>query len=183
MTKDEAYDLLARYVQSDWLKKHCLATAAVMKALAGRFQGDPELWWTAGLLHDLDFDLTQDPARHGLESARILRELGQRQEVIDSILAHNAEGLGGSRETSLDYALTCAETITGLVTATALVMPDQKLASVQPSSVVKRMKKKDFARKVSRERILLCEKIGLSVEELAEAAVTAMQEIAGDLGL
>jgi putative nucleotidyltransferase with HDIG domain len=183
MTRPEAFRLLDEHVTSDWLRKHSLASAAIMEAMASRLGEDPEAWWVAGLLHDLDFDQTQDPARHGLAAAEVLRSRGLPEELVNAVMAHNAEGLGLERRTRLDFALTCAESITGLIVATALVMPDRKLASVTGESVVKRMKKKDFARKVSRESILLCTRAGLSLEEFAELAVGAMRGVAGELGL
>jgi putative nucleotidyltransferase with HDIG domain len=183
MTRPEAERLLDQFVQSDWLKKHSLATAAVMEALALRLGEEPELWWVTGLIHDLDFDLTQDPREHGRRSAEILRARSVEEPVIQAVMAHNAEGLGIERASRLDCAVTCAESVTGLVVATALVMPDKKLASVSGASVVKRMKKKEFARKVSRENILLCEKVGVPIEEFAAIAVEAMQKIAGALDL
>ncbi len=183
MTKKEAEELLNQYISSNWLKKHSIATAAVMAALAERLKQDVETWWIIGMIHDLDFDMTQDPAVHGKKTAEILKKRGESEETIHAIMAHNAEGLGIVRETTLDYALTCGESITGLIVATALVMPDKKLSSVKPSSVIKRMKKKDFARKVSRECIMLCERIGLDIEEFAEISVRAMQNVSGELGL
>jgi putative nucleotidyltransferase with HDIG domain len=183
MNRDQAVELVKQYVQSDWLKKHSLATAAIMERLADRLGGDPDTWWIIGMLHDLDFDITQDPAVHGRKSEKILQELGVSQEIISAILAHNADGLGLERSDALDYAITAAESVTGLIVATALVMPDKRLASVKPASVVKRMKKKEFARKVSRESILLCEQAGIPLEEFATIAVEAMQSIAGDLDL
>jgi putative nucleotidyltransferase with HDIG domain len=183
MNREQAIGLVDQYVNSDWLKKHSLATAAVMERLAGRLGRDADTWWIIGMLHDLDFDITQDPAVHGRKSAEILREHGVEEEIIRPIMAHNAEGLGLEPSEDLDYIISAAETITGLIVATALVMPDKKLASVRPESVLKRMKKKDFARKVSRERILLCEQAGFSLEEFAAIAVDAMQGVAEELGL
>jgi putative nucleotidyltransferase with HDIG domain len=183
MNRSEALQLLQEQVSSDWLRKHSLASAAIMEALARRLGGDPDSWWIAGLLHDLDFDQTQDPARHGLAAAELLRARGLEEELVGAVLAHNAEGLGLERSTTLDFALTAGESITGLIVATALVMPDKRLASVTGDSVVKRMKKKDFARKVSRESIMLCERAGLSLEEFAALAVAAMQGVAEELGL
>ena len=183
MTKKEAEELLNQYVNSDWLKKHSIATAAVMSALAERLNQDVEKWWIIGMIHDLDFDMIQDPAVHGRETAAILKQRGESEEIIHAIMAHNAEGLGIARKTTLDYALTCGESITGLIIATALVMPDKKLSSVKPSSVIKRMKKKDFARKVCRESIMLCDRIGLNIEEFAEISVRAMQSVSNELGL
>jgi putative nucleotidyltransferase with HDIG domain len=183
MNREQALQLVDQYVHSDWLKKHSLATAAIMERLADRLGGDPDTWWIIGMLHDLDFDITQDPAVHGRKTEEILQDLDVSREIIRAILAHNAEGLGLERIDTLDYAITAAESITGLIVATALVMPDKRLASVKPASVVKRMKKKDFARKVSRESILLCEQTGIPLDEFSEIAVGAMQGIAGELGL
>jgi putative nucleotidyltransferase with HDIG domain len=183
MKRAEALALLDRHVQSDWLKKHCLATAAIMEALARRLGGDPESWWSAGVLHDLDFDRTQDPSRHGLETAELLRAEGEQEDTIQAILAHNAEGLGLQRTSTLDFALTCAESVTGLIVATALVMPDKKLASVSAEGVLKKMKKKDFARKVSREHVMLCERIPMPLPDFVELSVVAMRGIAPELGL
>ena len=74
-------------------------------------------------------------------------------------------------------------TITGLITATAMVYPDKKLASVKAKSVVKRMKEKAFAASVNRETIMECEKIEIPIAEFAEICLKAMQEISDDLGL
>jgi putative nucleotidyltransferase with HDIG domain len=184
MNRDEAVALLRSCVKSENLVKHCLATEAIMRALAQRLQADAELWALAGLLHDLDFEETKDaPAQHSLKTAQILEQHGFPAEFVKAVKAHNAEALGLQRETPLEFALAAAETITGLIVATALVQPDKKLASVKPDSVVKRMKKKDFARNVSRQIIMESEKIGLSLDEFAALSLGAMQGIAGELGL
>jgi lysyl-tRNA synthetase class 2 len=186
ITREKAYELFHEHVKDDILRKHCLAAAAVMKGLAKELGKNEEVWELAGLLHDLDFDRVKEPDKHGLETAEILRKAGVNSQVIDAILAHNAEGLaphGVKRVTDLDFALTAAESITGLVVATALVQPDKKLASVKAESVVKKMEKKDFARKVSREAIMLSKNIGLEVEKFAMIALKAMQTISYDLGL
>lgn len=184
MTRDEALQLLEEHLKADNLRKHCLAAEAIMRALAHHFGEDEERWGLAGLLHDLDFEETRDdPARHGLVAAELLKQKGFDDEFVEAVKAHNAEGLGLVRETRFQHALAAAETITGLIVATALVYPDKKLASVKTSSITKRMKKKDFARNVSREIIMECEEIGLTLQEFAEISLRAMQGIAGELGL
>lgn len=176
--------LFAEKVTQENLRKHCIATEAIMRRLAQRLGENEELWGWAGRLHDLDFEETKDePARHGRESAAWLTALGASPDMVRAIQVHNAEALGLERETKLDYALTCAETITGLIVATALVQPDKKLASVKAKSVRKRMKEPAFARNVRREHILLCEHIGLDLEEFISLSLEAMQGIADRLGL
>jgi len=174
---ERAKELLDEHIESENLKKHCIASAAVMKSLAKYADIPEEHAEILGLLHDLDFDNTkEDSKKHGLIAAEILSKEDIPKEYIHAIKAHN-EDTGVRRESHLDYALSAGETITGLIVATALVYPDKKISSVKPKSIKKRMKSKAFARNVSRENILECEKIGLSLDEFIELSLDAMKHI------
>ena len=84
----------------------------------------------------------------------------------------------------LEKALFCAEELTGLVAAAALVQPDRKLATVTVESVLKKFKDASFARGVNREIILRCQAyLELDVRQLIDLTIRAMQSIAGVLGL
>lgn len=120
---------------------------------------------------------------HALESARILLEMDVDADVADAIRMHNEMATGLERTTEFQHALAAGETITGLITATAMVYPDRKVASVKAKSVVKRMKEKAFAASVKRENILECEMIGIPLDEFAALAITAMAGIADEIGL
>jgi len=184
VSPEKAREIFHQYVRTENLIKHSLATEAIMRALARRLGEDETLWGVTGLLHDLDFEETkEDPPSHTLKTAQILAEKGVNAITIQAIKAHNAEALGIDRTHPIDFALTAAENITGLIVATALVYPDKKLASVKVSSVIKRMKEKAFAKNVRREAILECQRLGLSLEEFAEISLKAMQEMSQDLGL
>lgn len=184
MEREEASGLLRSYLHQENHLKHCLATEAIMRSLARELGRDEVPWGLAGLLHDMDFETTKNaPERHTLETARVLEQRGISGEIIQAIKAHNAEALGMERRSEMDFALAAAETITGLIVAAALVLPDKKLASLKPASILKRMKEKAFARNVERKTIHECEKLGLSVERFIEISLRAMQEISGELGL
>ncbi len=184
ITRENALLLLREHLKNEKLVAHCIASEAIMRALAVKFEKDQDLWGITGLLHDLDYEITgEDSASHGAVSAKMLEEKGVSSEIADVIKKHNAEGLGLVRSTIFEHALTCAESITGLVVATALVYPDKKISSVKVSSVTKRMKTPHFARAVSRERIMECEKIDIPLEEFVSISIKAMSEIADELGL
>lgn len=184
ITRDKAMVLLKERLSDQVLIKHSLATEAIMRHIADRFGADPEAWGIAGLLHDLDYTETKNtPERHGLVTETILKQAGVSGEIIEAIKSHNAEVLGIQRSAPFQFALTAAENLTGLIVATALVQPDKKIAQVKPSSVVKRMKEKGFARSVSREGILLCEQIGMPLNEFVTESLKAMGSVAGELGL
>jgi putative nucleotidyltransferase with HDIG domain len=184
MTRDDALGLLGSHVKADNLKKHCLATEAIMRELALRLGQDRELWGNIGLIHDLDFEDTKEhPETHGRKTVEILAPYRLPEEALNAVLRHNAEALGLERETILDCALTCAETITGLIVAAALVHPDRKIESLNPPSVRKRMKSKDFARSVNRDHVALCERINIPLMDFVELSIKAMATISADLGL
>jgi len=155
-----------------------------MAKLARHVDADETLWGLTGLLHDLDVELTKDNMRrHTHETAGILREEGVVEDIIEAICLHNEQAHDRRRSEPLHHALAAGETITGLITATALVYPDKKLASVKPKSVRKRYKEKLFAAGANREIISECEKIGISVPDFCDLCLEAMQEIAPELGL
>jgi len=183
--RETALGKLREKVSTDWLVKHCIAAGAVMRAVAERLGGDPDAWEVLGIMHDVDFEETKDdPQRHTVLAGEWLREWGFDEMAVKAVLAHNEMADHGyARESTLELALSASESITGLVVATALVMPDKKLASVKPKSVRKRMKEKAFARKVSREEILQCEEIGIPLAEFCEIAVVAMQGVSNELDL
>ena len=184
MDREECLNLLSKYVQNPNMIKHCLASEAVMTKLAERLGHDKDKWALAGLLHDLDVEITNaDLKVHGQKTAQILRELNFDDEIIDAIIRHNEESTHLRRSTPFHYALAAGETITGLITATTLVYPDKKIAGVKTKSIVKRMKEKAFAASVNRDIIMECEKLPLSLDEFAEIALKAMQSINVDLGL
>ena len=184
MKREEALTLLKEYIKNERTIWHSLASEAVMKALAIRLGEDSEKWAMAGLLHDLDVEITNaDPKVHGLETARILEEKDVDAEIIEAIKLHNEEATNIPRTKIFHHALAAGETITGLIQATTYVYPDKKIASVKSSSVVKRMKEKGFAASVKRENIRECELIGIPLNEFAEISVNAMREIADQIGL
>ena len=183
INRDEAIKLMEENITSENMRKHCYASEAVLRAIARRLGKDEEEYGIAGLLHDVDVEITNaDPYKHGPYAEKILK--GKiNDEMINAIVMHNEVATGIERTTEFQHALAAGETITGLITATTLVYPDKKIASVKPKSVTKRMKQKAFAASVKRENILECEKIGIPLNEFAEISINAMKEINKVLGL
>jgi len=183
VTREEALDSIKANIENENLLKHMLATEAIMRALARRLGEDEEEWGLTGLLHDIDMELTEgDMNTHSKLGADLARELGASEAMAHAILCHN-QTHGIPTETKLDKALYCADPLTGLIVAAALVRPDKKLAGVEVRSVRKRFKEKSFAAGASREQISQCTELGLELDQFLELGLEAMKEIADDLGL
>lgn len=182
--RKEALELVQAHLSNPHMVNHCLASEAVLGALAEKLGEDVEKWRLAGLLHDLDSESHNDLDVHTRETARILTEKGVDPEIVDAIRLHNPQAHPGEqRSTPLQHGLAAGETLTGLIVAAALVNPAKKLAAVKPKSVKKRYKEKAFARGASREIIAECEKLDMTVPEFCELGLVAMQGIAEDIGL
>ncbi len=189
--KKEALKLLNSKLKNPNLIKHTLAVEACMRALAKKLAPakagdkniDEEVYGIAGLLHDLDYEETaKTPEKHTLKTEEWLKKEGIRDDIIQSIKAHN-EACGSKCETTMDYALKAIDPTTGLIVACALVMPDKKLKSVTVDSVMKKFKSKGFAAGASRDQIKLCEKLDYKLEDFIKLCLKAMQGINKELGL
>lgn len=182
--REEALELLKKYVKNKNMIKHCLASEIVMKTLAEHLDEDPIIWSMAGLLHDLDVEyVNNDLKTHTQVTEKILSDLNINKDIIDAIKMHNEEAWNVKRSKKFHHALAAGETITGLIIATTLVYPDKKIGSVRSKSIVKRMKEKAFAAKVNRDIIRECELINIPIKEFAEICLNAMKTIDKDLEL
>jgi len=182
LDREEILDSIHANVQDKNMIKHMLATEAIMRALARKLGEDEEEWGITGLIHDIDVELVEgDMSSHSKLGADIAQELGATETMAHAILCHN-EAHGISRETKLDKALFCADPLSGLITAAALVRPD-KLSGLTTKSVMKRFREKSFAAGVNREQVAQCPEMGLELEEFIGLGIKAMKGIDLELEL
>ncbi|OGD60973.1 hypothetical protein A3A71_03240 [Candidatus Berkelbacteria bacterium RIFCSPLOWO2_01_FULL_50_28] len=187
VTREEAYKLLTDHVQGESLIRHCLAVEASMRSLAKFFSANEEAWGIAGLLHDADWEETKDtPEQHTLVLSEWLEDWDLGDEGIKkAILAHNHFHNGHEPPTSqFEWSLYCADELTGLIVACALVQPNKNIGTVTVDSVMRKFPEAAFAAGVDRSKIELCEtELSIDLESFVEVVLKAMQEIADPLGL
>jgi putative nucleotidyltransferase with HDIG domain len=183
VNREEALKAIRDRVKNENLVRHMIATEAIMRALAKRFRADEEEWALSGLLHDIDIELLNgDMKNHSRLGSELARQLGATEAMAHAILTHN-EAHGVAAESQMDKALFCADPVTGLITAAALVRPDRKISGVEAKSVRKRFKEKSFAAGANRQNIAACTALGIELDEFIELSVKAMQDAAAELGL
>ena len=182
-TRPVALELLHEYTQNEGLRRHAYAVEAAMRASAERAGGDVEYWGVVGLLHDFDYEIHPEAPDHPLKGAEILRERGYDEEFINIILSHAAY-TGVPRDSDCARWLFAVDELCGFCMACAKVQANKKVASVKIKSVKKKLKKKDFAAKVSREDIReSAEDLGLELDEIIELVLGALVSVGDDLGL
>jgi putative nucleotidyltransferase with HDIG domain len=181
-TREQAWETLTRYTQSEALRRHALAVEAAVGAYARKFDEDEELWRVTALLHDFDYERHPTLDQHPQDGAPILREEGYPEEVVAGVLSH-AEHLGLPRDTPLKKTLFACDELAGFVHACGLVRPDG-IDTLEPKSVRKKLKQPSFAAGVNRDDVYKgAEELGVELDEHIAFVTGAMRPLAKQLGL
>ncbi|AKH22097.1 hydrolase [Sedimenticola thiotaurini] len=182
-TRDEAFQLLVTYTQTESLVRHGLAVEGVMRYFARQRGGDEEQWGIVGLVHDLDYD--QFPEQHCIKTEQILREQQWPESYIRAVISHGW-GICTDVEplSDMEKVLYATDELTGLVTTTALVRPSKSILDLEAKSVLKKWKDKRFAAKVDRDIIDRgAAMLGMERRELVTQTILGMREVAEQINL
>ena len=183
MERQQALEILQKYTKSKNLINHGLVVEGAMKHFAGLYGEDTNYWGNVGLLHDVDYEMYPD--EHLQHTAELLAPYGVGEEMLHAINSHGF-GICSDVEPTLqmEKVLFAIDELTGLIVACALVLPDKKLANVEVASVLKKWKKKEFARGANREVISKgAEMVGMPLEDLVKHTLDGMKNIAESIGL
>ena len=187
LTREQANELLHKYEKGENYITHSYAAEAIKRDQTKKLAPeDVEYWGICGLLHDLDEETApwrDDFGTHGPTSAKILREEGFGDPVMENAIMSHNPACGKNPETQLEYALIAADPMSGFLKAIAQIYPDKKIASVKHKSVNKRFKETRFAAGANRQFMSLIEKAGMEWDEFVDVSLEAMREIADEIGL
>jgi putative nucleotidyltransferase with HDIG domain len=186
ISRDEAIDLLHEWVESESLRRHCLAVEAAMRAYAGRLGRDEELWGVTGLLHDADYerfpDMDDTERGHPRTIMAHLEGLDAPPEMVRGIASH-ADFLGVSRDSPMEKALFAVDELSGFLVACAYVRPEG-IVGMTPKSVKKKLKAPAFAAAVNRDDVRNgAEELGVEFDEHVAFVIAALEARRDELGL
>ena len=148
--------LLDIYISKEPLKRHCRMVAKAMKAYATALDKSEKtqiLWWTAGLLHDLDWE--KFPEEHPNKAINEwLPKHNYSNEILDAIAAHAPERTHKKPITEIERYLFACDEISGFMHAVSLMRPNG-FKDMKVKSVKKKLNDKRFAASVNRADIQL----------------------------
>ncbi|HYG04323.1 MAG TPA: HD domain-containing protein [Chryseosolibacter sp.] len=148
ISRADARGILSELTKSQSLLRHMRTIELVMEAYAKKFGEDQEEWAITGLLHDADYEAY--PEKHPNVIVEKLRAMNE-DKIAHAISAHYTKW-NVSYDTLLDKALLACDELTGFIVACAQVRPDG-ITTLEPKSVIKKLKDKGFAAKVERDEV------------------------------
>ena len=179
ITINDARQILNEMTKSASLLRHMRTIELVMEAYAEKFGENKEEWAVAGLLHDADYEAYPD--QHPNVIVKKLRDRGE-EKIAHAISAHYTKW-NVSYDTLLDKALLASDEITGFIVACCQVRPDG-IATLEPKSVVKRLKDKSFAAKVEREEVYKgAELLGVDLNDHIAFIINVLRKNKEELGI
>lgn len=150
--RDRSIELMHSYISSESLRNHCEMVARAMEGYARRLEKSDETvdkWWTAGLLHDLDWE--KYPDEHPAKAVNeILPENGYDSEIIGAVEAHAPDRTGREPAAEIERYLFACDEISGFMNAVSLMRPNG-FSDMKVKSVTKKLKDKKFAQNVPRD--------------------------------
>jgi putative nucleotidyltransferase with HDIG domain len=182
-TREEAWQLVCEWTESDSLRKHMLGVETAMRAYAREWGEDEELWGVTGLLHDLDYERYPNlDDGHPRKALELFEQLDYPQELIDAVAGH-ATFLNVPRETRMAKTLYAVDELSGFIAACSYVRPDG-IHGMTPKSVKKKLKQPSFAAGVNRDEVReSAAELGVDFDEHVAFVIAAMDERADELGL
>ncbi len=154
-----------------------------MGDIAEFLKQDVKLWKLVGLLHDLDFEYTKgNPEEHSQITAELLEGLIP-EDGINAIKSHNYIYSKYIPSKSIDKSLISSDAVSGLIIATALVMPSKKLNDVKIDTLKRKFNDKTFAKGCDRKRMKLCLDIGIDINKFLEISLNSLKNISEKLDL
>jgi putative nucleotidyltransferase with HDIG domain len=181
--REQAWNILCEFTQSESLRKHALAVETCVRAYAKQFGEDEDRWSLTALLHDFDWEIHPQAPDHPMKGEAILASRGVDEEMRRAILSH-ANYSGVARVSPLEKTLYACDELAGFITAISYVKPHRSVFEVDVASVKKKMKDKAFARSVNRQDIVDgAEELGVPLDDHIDFCIKAMQANAEALGI
>ena len=115
LSRNEAINILQRFLINDENIKKSYAAEAILKNIAKFLNKDQELWARVGLLHNIDYEMTKgDPEKRGVLAETFLKDL-LPDEGINAIKADNYIHTDYVPVTSLDRVTIATISFLGLL--------------------------------------------------------------------
>ena len=178
ISREAALAALREYNKEPFHIQHALTVEGVMRWYANElgYGDEADFWATAGLLHDIDFEMW--PEEHCVKAPELLKKAGCGDDLIHAVCSH---GYGlccdVEPEHEMEKVLYATDELTGLIGAVIKMRPSKSTKDLELKSLKKKYKDKKFAAGCSRQVIEDGAKmLGWELDDLLTRTIEAMRQ-------
>jgi predicted hydrolase (HD superfamily) len=177
LTRDEAVSLIKKYLKDINNVRFSVSVEAVLRKIAGILQKDEELWGITGLLYNLDYEYSKgSPEKRTILTAQLLEGL-LPDSALNAIKANNYMHSDYIPTTSLDKTLIATVAATELIDAVKNKTSTKNIIDVSINEVMVKFNDSSFEERINRNRIALCEDVGLDIDSFLNLCLKTFKEI------
>ena len=181
LSRNQALNLIKKYLKEFDNIRLAISVEAILRKIAEEYDEDKELWGITGLLHNLDYEYCRSNLENrGIISNQILNGIIPEKSV-NAIKANNYLYNDFIPISSLDKCLIAAVTSAELILNIASYNSLKKLSDISLSLLITKYNDSSFAPKLKRNRINICEDVGIDLKSFLELSLHALYEISDNL--
>jgi len=183
ISREEAIELLNKYLKDKENLKKAVAAEAIMRKIAKRLNRNEELWGITGLLHNIDYEYTEDNLEErGSLSFQLITGLIP-DAGVNAIMGTNYVYTEYVPVRSIDKALIAIVTLIKLIFKIIKSTSSQKISDVDLPIMYEKFKDTNFNERNDQKRIELINDIGINEQEFLKISLDALKEISDEIDI
>ena len=183
INRKEALILIKKYLRGNDNIKNSFATESVLRELAKYLNKDEDLWGLSGLLHNIDYEFTDNnPEQRGTLSAQLLEDLLPKQ-AINAIKANNYLHTDYMPVSTLDKSLIASVAVIDFIIDTSKSLPEKKINKINFELLMDKYNDSSFSSYNIRSKIKLCTDIGIELPQFLNISLNALKSISNKLNI
>ena len=175
--RKQAIVLIKKYLKNEKTIKQSFLTEAILKKIARILGKDEELWGLTGLLHNIDYEYTNEELeKRGSLSAQLLEGL-LPENSVNAIRANNYIYSDYVPSTALDKSLIATTSVITFIINVNNSLLSKKINEFDVNTLMDKLNDFSFTNGIIRNRILLCADVGIDLRDFLKFSLNIFKEL------
>jgi len=183
IVRDQAVKIVKKYLKEFDNIRLAVAVESILRKIAEIYDKDQELWGITGLLYNLDYEYCGSNFQNRGKITNQILDGIIPEKSINAIKANNYIYTEYIPITPLDKCLIAAVTSAEFIMYITKNTSFKNLSDISLPFLLNKYNDSSFASNLNRNRIKLCEDVGLDLKSFLEISLKALNEISEEITL
>ena len=183
IVRDQAVKIVKKYLKEFDNIRLAVAVESILRKIAKKYDKDQDLWGITGLLYNLDYEYCGSNFQNRGKITNQILDGIIPEKSINAIKANNYIYTEYIPITPLDKCLIAAVTSAEFIMYITKNTSFKNLSDISLPFLLNKYNDSSFASNLNRNRIKLCEDVGLDLKSFLEISLKALNEISEEITL